>query len=143
MKKRTVWLKPIVVVVFLGIAVAGCAGIQKSNTMDMERTLSAAGFHIKLADTPEKLAHVKTLTQRKLVPHQKDGAVYYVYADAADCKCVYAGTEKAYQRYRNLALKRNIAEEQRRAAEANEDAAMNWGLMGPPGIGHGIRGGRR
>ena len=129
-KKRTAWLKFTVIVVVLGIALAGCAAIQKSDTMDTERALAAAGFQMKLADTPGKLVHLETLTQRKLVPHQKDGAVHYVYADATYCKCVYVGTEDAYQRYQGLAIQQKIADEQRVAAEMNEQADMNWGMWG-------------
>ncbi|MCF8118993.1 MAG: hypothetical protein K9L83_02180 [Deltaproteobacteria bacterium] len=95
--------------------------------------LSAAGFRIRLADTPEKLDHLKSLTQRKLVQHERNGRVYYIYADARHCKCLYAGNEEAYQRYQKLALDKQIAEDRRMAAEMNEDAAMNWGLWGPWG----------
>ena len=122
-----------VIVIGLGIILAGCAAIQNQKAIEMERLLAAAGFQIRLADTPEKLRHLKTLTQRKLVPHQRDGHVYYVYADASSCQCLYAGTEKTYQHYQKLALQHEIAEEQRVAAEMNEDAVMNWGMWGPLG----------
>jgi hypothetical protein len=79
---------------------------------------------MKLADTPEKLAHLKTLTQLKVVPHDRNGKMYYVYADAADCQCLYAGNQEAYQRYENLTVKQNIA-------EMNEAASMDWGMWGP------------
>ena len=121
------------VVLALGMALAGCAAIQNQEAMDLERLLAAAGFQIKLADTPEKLAHLKALAQRRLVPHNRDGKVYYVYADAAYCRCLYAGTEKAYQRYQKLALEKKITEDQRMAAEFNENASMNWGMWGPWG----------
>ena len=46
-----------------------------------------------------------------------------VYADADYCKCVYIGTEAAYDRYQKLEVKQRIAE--------NEEAAsMNWGVWG-------------
>jgi hypothetical protein len=110
------------------VAAFGCALIEKHEAVEMERTLAAAGFQIKLADTPEKLAHLQTLTQRRLVPHDRDGEVFYVYADALDCKCLYAGDEKAYQAYQQLAIKQKLAEEQLQAAEENDNAAVNWGM---------------
>lgn len=110
---------------------AGCAAMEAEQARSTEQLLAAAGFKIKLADTPEKLAHVKTLTQHKLVPHDNNGQVVYVYADATTCQCVYAGSEEAYQRYQQLALQKKIADDQRMAAEMNEDAAMNWGMWGP------------
>ena len=99
----------------------------------MERLLAASGFQMRLADTPQKLDHLKSMTQRKLVLHQHDDKIYYVYADATSCKCLYVGNEKAYDRYQKLALQKKIADEQRRAAEMNENAPMNWGLWGPWG----------
>ena len=35
---------------------------------------------------------------------------YFVYADAANCKCLYAGNQENYQRYQSLSVKQNIAE---------------------------------
>jgi len=126
-------LKRLAVLAGLAFFLPACAAIQNQNAMDTERLLAASGFQMRLADTPEKLEHLKTLTQRKPVPHEKDGKVYYVYADAAYCQCLYIGNEKAYQRYQKLALQKEIAEEQRMAAEMNANASMNWGLWGPWG----------
>lgn len=109
----------------------GCASMQADRARSTEALLAAAGFEVKLADTPDKIAHLKTLTQNKLVPHQKDGGIVYVYADATTCKCVYAGSEADYQRYQQLAVQKQIADDQRMAAEMNENAAMNWGMWGP------------
>ena len=86
--------------------------------------LAAAGFNMRPADTPEKLAHLNTLTQRKLISHERDGKVYFVYADADNCKCLYAGNQENYQSYEKLSMKQNIA-------EMNEDAPMDWGMWGP------------
>ena len=62
----------------------GCAAIQRSEAIRTERVLAAAGFQMKLADTPEKLAKVQGMTQRKLQPHDKDGEMFFVYADALE-----------------------------------------------------------
>ena len=113
------------------VSLAGCASMEASETAQTENMLAAANFRIKLADTPEKMAHLKTLTQHKLVPHEKDGQVYYVYADATTCQCVYWGDEAAYQRYQQFAVQQQIADEQRMAAQMNQNAAMNWGMWGP------------
>lgn len=127
------WIPCGCIAVFLGLSLiwGGCAAMQENRVMDMERTLAASGFRVKFADTPEKMEHLKDLTQRKLVPHSKEGKVFYIYADAEYCKCLYVGDEEAYQRYQELALQRKIAEDQRMAAEMNRDASMNWGMWGP------------
>jgi hypothetical protein len=112
------------------VALAGCAAIQKDNTQTTEQTLAAAGFQMKLADTPAKLAQLKGLPQRKLVPQQQNGAIRFVYVDAQYCQCVYAGTETNYQQYQKLALERQIAMEEASAAQMN---AMDWNMWGPWG----------
>lgn len=111
---------------FAGVPLGGCAAIQQSQAMDTERALAASGFQMKMADSPQKLAKLQALPQRKLFPQTIDGEVRYVYADATYCKCVYAGSEKSYQNYAKL-------EEQKEIAETNEMAAMDWGAWGPWG----------
>jgi len=128
LKSRMTWLKSMGIITVLSIALAGCAAMKKSEATDTEQLLAAAGFKMKLADTPERLAHLKTLTQLKVVPHDRNGKMYYVYADAAYCQCLYAGNQEAYQRYENLAVKQNIA-------QMNEAASMDWGMWGPWGPG--------
>ncbi len=108
----------------------GCAAMQRSEAIRTERVLAAAGFQMKMADTPEKLAKVQGMTQRKLQPHDKDGEVFFVYADALECNCVYVGNEAAHQRYQQLALKQELADQARETAEMNENAAMEWNTWG-------------
>ena len=109
------------------LALAGCAAIQKSDTQSTERTLAAAGFQMKFATTPEQIAKAESLPQRTLTPTPgPDGKNRFVYADAKYCKCVYVGTEAAYDRYQKLSVKQQIAQNQ-------EAASMNWGAWGPWG----------
>jgi uncharacterized protein YdbL (DUF1318 family) len=112
-------------------AASGCAAMRKSEVDTQEQLLSAAGFQMKLADTPQKLTHLQSLTSQKLVPHSKDGTLYYVYADAEVCKCMFVGNEAAYQKYQQLAIQQKLAQERMNAAAMNENASMNWGLWGP------------
>lgn len=120
----------LLLIMVLTVALAGCAAMEAQETASTEQLLSAAGFKMKLADTPEKITHLQSLTQRQLVPHTRDGQIYYAYADA-NSRCLYVGDEQAYQRYQQLAAQERIAEEQRQAAEINMDAAMNWEMWGP------------
>ena len=108
----------------------GCTAIEKSDAMDTERLLSAAGFQMKFSDTPDKLANIKAMTQRKVVPHEKDGTVYYAYADAEFCKCLYLGSERAYQQYEKLAIQQSIAQMNQSTATMGEGASMNWDAWG-------------
>lgn len=112
---------------------AGCQAIEEEEAQTTEQLLAAAGFQMKVADTPERLAHLKTLTQLQLVPHDRDGQVNYVFADAEGCKCLYVGNESEYDAYQKLAVQQRIADEKREAAAENMDAAMDWGMWGPWG----------
>lgn len=127
------WTTPIIFLVALGLSVTGCAAIRAHQTVETEQILAAAGFQVKAADTPEKLAHLQTLTPRKLVRYTRDGQPQYVYADPETCKCLYVGDEQRYQKYQELSLQKQIADEQRSAAQTNWDASMNWGASGPWG----------
>ena len=104
--------------------------------------IAAAGFKMKLADTPAKMAHLETLSQNKIMAHEKDGSVYYIYADVSNCQCFYWGREKAYQSFLQLQAQQNIANEERMEAEMNEQEylwtgtrwdmtwqEMVWGLI--------------
>lgn len=113
--------------VCLMLALAGCAMNRNQKTVEMERLLAASGFKMRLADTESKLAQLKELPQRKLVAQNWGGKVRYVYADASDCKCAYVGDEEAYKHFQDLALQRQISEEDRRAAERDMPAGMDGG----------------
>ena len=123
--------RAVIFAVVIPSVLAGCASMRDRDAIQTERVLAASGFRIKLADTPEKLAHLEALPQRKLTPHPKDGGVWYVYADAVACKCLYAGSEEAYQRYQEMSLQREISREQVQTAEMDEQTSMDWGVWGP------------
>jgi hypothetical protein len=121
-----------VVAVVLVVLFAGCAAMRQERARDKENMLAAAGFQMKPADTPKRIAHLQTLTPLKLLPYTRsDGKLLYVYADPKGCDCLYVGDEIAYQRYRALEQQQKIAQEQMVTAQMNADAAMDWGLWGP------------
>lgn len=121
MRKYNRYAKSALGLPLLVLLYSGCASIEKNNAMDTERTLAAAGFRLKTADTPEQRAQLQALTQRKLVKHERDGKPVWLYADATYCHCLYAGSEKAYQEYSKLSIQQQIADENENAA------AMDWG----------------
>jgi hypothetical protein len=121
-----------VVAVVLVVLFAGCAAMRQERARDKENMLAAAGFQMKPADTPKRIAHLQTLTPLKLLPYTRsDGKLLYVYADPKGCDYLYVGDEIAYQRYRALEQQQKIAQEQMVTAQMNADAAMDWGLWGP------------
>lgn len=120
-----------VVLAVVVIALGGCATIRRHETLGTEQVLSAAGFQMKLSDSPEKLASLRALPPRRLVPQERQGRLYYVYADPDVCRCLYVGTEPQYQEYQRLALRKQLADEELIAAQNYLNATVNWGLWGP------------
>lgn len=115
------------VVFVIALALVGCATVEKDTAMDTERLLAASGFQMRMADTPQKLDKIKTMAQRKLIRHQRNGISDYIYADATGCKCLYAGTEKAYKKFKDLAAIRLSGD----AANArDENVKMDWEVWG-------------
>jgi hypothetical protein len=106
------------------MATLGCAAMQKSDTMKHERSLAAAGFQMRFADSPDRLTQIQALPQGKLVSVPFEGERRWVYADAEYCKCMYVGTEMAYDRYQRIAIRQQLAEERLEAS------SMDWGGWG-------------
>lgn len=126
MKSRHIFLRTILIAATLGIPSGGCAAKNAQTSMNTERMLRTAGFELKIADTPEKLKRLKGLAQRKIVPYPHEGNMLYLYADAASCKCVYVGTPEAYQRYVEYRVGQGIADDNRKAAQANANATTPY-----------------
>jgi hypothetical protein len=93
-------MKRVFVALLCLVNFAGCATLQASDTRSAEYALAAAGFHVRPADTPEKLAQLAGLTPRTLMRRPLDGEVQYIYADLTICQCLYVGSEAEYQRLR-------------------------------------------
>jgi hypothetical protein len=128
---ETTWLRCSIAGVGLAVALAGCAAIDRHEAEQTEQLLAAAGFEMRPADTPTKLADLGRLQQHKLVRHERDGEATYVYADAADCKCLYSGDERNYDQFEKLRVQEDVAQQEMMAAEMNQESAMNWELWGP------------
>jgi len=132
-KTAKAWHRTTASVALLALAVAsaaGCAAIRKDEAQSTENLLVAAGFQPKPADTPDKLAQLKAQPALKMTLHSKDGQVGYSYADPYNCKCLYVGGPEQYAKYQKLAVKQQIAQDQMAAAEAEEDASLDWGMWG-------------
>lgn len=122
MRMRT--MKSTLVLVGVILVVSGCGYMQRQKAKQTEPMLSAAGFKMKLADTPEKLAKIQAMPQLKLKPLKRGGKLYFAYADAEGCKCMYLGDQAAYQRYQNLLLDQRVAQESEETAAMDQDAAI-------------------
>ena len=109
--------------------IAGCAGVGSANTMAL---LSAAGFRARTPQTPNQQELYAALppyhVERATV---KGKGVFYVYKDEK-AGVAYVGREQEYQRYQQLAIQQQIAQDQYMAAQMQADAAWGWyGAWGP------------
>lgn len=112
-----------VLAVWMTVLFGGCAMVERQETKSTEDLLSAGGFSIKAADTPEKLSKLQAMKQRKILRRQgPDGQPQFLFADATYCRCLYIGNEAAYQAYQKLSVEQQIAEERQ---QAELDASMD------------------
>jgi hypothetical protein len=112
------------------VAATGCVTIRRHEVQDAEQVLAASGFHMKRANTPEKVADPRSVPPRRLLlPQERDGRLYYVYADPEVCRCLYVGTQAQYHEYRRLGLRKRIAEALMAAEQESLNAmTLDWGL---------------
>jgi hypothetical protein len=108
---------------------AGCESMGSANTTSL---LTAAGFRARTPQTPQQQQIYAALppyqVQRATV---KGKGVFYVYKDEK-AGIAYVGREQEYQRYQQLAVQQQIAQNYYMAAEMERAAAWQWyGAWGP------------
>jgi hypothetical protein len=108
--------------------VAGCAGVGSGNTTAL---LSAAGFHARSPQTPKQQQMYAALPPYKVERATVKGHVFYVYKDEK-AGVAYIGREQEYQRYQQLAIQQQIAQDYYTAVAMDRAAAYGWyGAWGP------------
>jgi len=90
-----------------------------------ESLLSAAGFRVRTPETPKQKEIYATLPAYKVERATVNGKVFYVYKDE-NKGVAYIGREAEYQRYQQLAVQQQIAQERYMAAELDRQAALNF-----------------
>lgn len=87
---------------------AACAdtGAAVSAKEDM---LAGAGFVMKKADTPARMATLKALPPHQFVQRGSNSRTTYLYGDPTLCGCIYVGDQNAYDRYRQQMTARQTA----------------------------------
>ena len=108
-------------VVVMVTVLGGCTAMRRDQAADTKSLLTQAGFKVIPADTPERMAKLKTVPAYKVIPWQrKSGGTVYAYADPDSCKCVYVGSPKQYANYKQM-----LSAEQAADIAAQEKAASN------------------
>jgi hypothetical protein len=110
--------------------VAGCAEMGSGNTTSL---LTAAGFRAHTPQTPRQQQIYAALPPYQVERATVKGHVFYVYKDEK-AGVAYIGREPEYQRYHELAVQQQIAQNYYMAAEMDRAAAFGWyGAWGGPG----------
>ncbi len=112
----------------LAFGVAGCVSPQQQ-VAQKEDLLAAAGFQVRPADSPHRVAAMKRLPPNRFVTKVINGNPVYLYADPLDCNCVYFGTQQNWDAYKQEMFAKQIVNEQQMTAIMNQE---DWD-MGPWG----------
>jgi hypothetical protein len=108
--------------------VAGCAGVGSGNTTSL---LTAAGFRARTPQTPKQQQIYAALPPYQVEWATVKGHVFYVYKDEK-AGIAYIGREQEYQRYQQLAIQQQIAQNYYTAVAMDRAAAFGWyGAWGP------------
>jgi hypothetical protein len=121
--------RPGAVLVSFVALLSACASAARQDASEIEPLLLAAGFQKRVADTPEKLAHLRALPALKMVPQQYKDSYLYVLADPEGCRCMYVGNEQAFEQYEALAIRHTMARDS--IQRAGGEATLNWDAWGP------------
>jgi hypothetical protein len=103
----------------------GCA-----HTAQTENLLSNAGFSTVAAKTPQQQQHLMTLQPYKVAVVRRNGKPYYVYADAAHNQ-IFVGNQFAYDKYRDLRLEKNLAQQNVQNTQMSDWSSPAWEVWGP------------
>jgi hypothetical protein len=140
MRKTTVGWITAAGFIILSLVLGGCGTVQQAEqvqqaqqTKSVEDLLSAAGFKQIFPATPKLKARLQAMPQKQIFMASRGPKLFYVYADAVGCGCLYAGNQQQYQAYQQLAAQYKLARMQYQAAEMNQAAAMDWGEWGEAG----------
>jgi len=89
---------------------AGCTNQSPTNVNKVD-ALTASGFKMVPANTPERQAALRQLPPQKVVRQVRNDKVVFVYADPASCTCLYVGNATAYGAYRARTADTQTADE--------------------------------
>lgn len=127
-------LNSTIVILFAAAAalfLPSCAEMGSGNTTSL---LTAAGFRARTPQTPKQQELYAALPPYKVEHATVNGRAFYVYKDEK-AGVAYVGHDADYQRYQQLCIQQQIAQNYYMAAEMNSFYARGWyGAWGPRGL---------
>lgn len=112
------------------LVITACAS-QQQLVGQKEDLLAAAGFQVRIADSPHRLAAMRSLPPNKFVTKVVNGQPVYLYADPLVCRCVYFGNQQNWGAYRQEVFAQQLANEAQMTAILNQ-SDWDWGPWGWP-----------
>jgi hypothetical protein len=109
------------------LAAAGCAA-PPTPVAQKGEMLAAAGFQVRVADSPHRVEQMKRLPPNTVVTRVRNGQKVYLYSDPPGCNCVYLGTQQNWDAYQQQRAAHRMAKEEVSAAE--EQAEWDFGAWG-------------
>lgn len=107
---------------------SGCAEMGSGNTTSL---LTAAGFRARTPQTPQQQQIYAALPPYKVERATVKGKTFYVFKDEK-AGVAYVGHQPEYQRYQQLAIQQQIAQDYYMAATMPPMYARGWyGAWGP------------
>jgi hypothetical protein len=134
MRDNMMWRPVSCCLTILCFFMLGCAGgsaplsPQASAPQTTDQLLSAAGFKQVIPTTSAQRTKLTNMPQKQFLLINKGPKVYYVYADASGCGCLYAGNQQKYQKFQNLLSQAQTAAEQYQVAQMGD---WDWDTWGP------------
>jgi hypothetical protein len=133
MRKKAIWRFHKSFMVLLVLFLMGCAGNggpQISSDPMAPTTyqlLAGAGFKQIIPMNSDQRTQVLNLPQRQFFSVSKGPKVYYVYADASGCGCLYVGNPEQYRNFRSMLSQAQTAAEEYQA----EVDGWDWNIWAP------------
>ena len=85
---------------FAFVLLGGAMPVTAQLATDMR--LEDAGFVMRRADTPEKVARLRLIPPRQFVSRTGRSGRYYLWADPDTCRCVFVGGAGALQSFKDM-----------------------------------------
>lgn len=101
----------------------GCASVEARST---DSLLENAGFRTVPANTPQRIELLKSLPPKKLSPVDRNGQIFYVYADPDGCRCLRVGRPEQFEIYQRLQAGKQASTLDRTRTSSNESVLQGF-----------------
>jgi hypothetical protein len=133
MHQRLISIAALLFTAAFSLALPGCGSIKndlspppptpEEQAAKIEPRLAAAGFTMLPADTAASQAKLSSLLPLQVQYYiGKKGRLHYYMADPYYCRCMYIGSEQAYQQYEKIKLNEQFQEQEGEISRENLEA---------------------